>query len=291
MLVDEVVSHDLLRPCQWRVVRVDEDLADRGVAAEARQHHGFAVVASAGVAELVDGQRRFVVAAPQGQACDVAIGAVGVVGHDEDLQRLALADEDGLRWEHLDADERAGGFAVVLGSVGDPVVQRAERFRVRLDPLTALVSDLGSRLAQQQAAFGRRQVDATAEQVPGQGAMVDLRVVAEQGQAESVLAGGGAVAAASIAAALGQHRDDLVAVARGGLVRAGHLHGQGRPQVAVCHGQHGFARAASAQDGTVAFEQWALGPDRGGVRRAVDHRAAGRVFEDDDALVVACGVE
>src|SRR5262249_28028450 len=73
------------------------------------------------------------------------------------------------------------------------------------------VGDAAGPLEEQQATFGRRRHQAPAARLPDQRVVIDVRLVAEQGELEPILPARLAVAAAAVAAELGEDRDDLVA--------------------------------------------------------------------------------
>jgi hypothetical protein len=127
----------------------------------------------------------------------VAVGAVGIGGADGDLLGGVLAFEHDLLGEDLDAGDLGDARGVVLGAVGDPLEDGLVVLRVGVVELVARMRDGADGLLDERALLGDGEVDAAAlMSVAGQTHVVAVGVHAEQGEAEAVLAAGGAVAAA-----------------------------------------------------------------------------------------------
>ena len=101
------------------------------------------------------GGRDVVVGEEDGQAGDVAVGAVGVAGPDGHLLGRALAVEHACLGIEVDAHDLGQLGDVVVGGAGlDPVVERLVELAVGLEPLAAGV--LARRRSPSRAACCRR---------------------------------------------------------------------------------------------------------------------------------------
>ena len=106
--------------------------------------------------------------------------------------------------------DRRIGLVAVGHALLDPAAHQAIGGRVDLDPLAAAVRQAGGRLQQQQALVGSGGEEPAAAAFLHQVLEVFGRLEAEQRQPEAVLAARLAVAAAAVAAVLGEDRRDLV---------------------------------------------------------------------------------
>ena len=125
-----------------------------------------------------------------------------VLRPDDDALGLALRREHGLLREHLDADRLRRVLRVARGAGLEPADEEQVVLAARFDPLAAGVRHLAGRLVHDEAVVGRGEVDAPAAHLARDAEVVALGVVAEQRQAEAVLARGRAVALAGVAADL-----------------------------------------------------------------------------------------
>ena len=96
------------------------------------------------------------------------------------------------------------GLLAVGHALLDPAPHQAIGGRIELDPLAAAVRQAGRRLEQQQALIGRGREEPAAAAFLHEVLVILLRLEAEQRQAEAVLAARLAVAAAAVAAVLGE---------------------------------------------------------------------------------------
>ena len=156
----------------------------------------------------VDGGGVVVVRQEDGQAGDVAVGAVGVAGPDGQLLGRALAVEDAAPGIEVDADDLGQLGDIVVGRPGlDPAVERPVQLAVRLEPLAAGV--LARRRWPSRASVlsaGTARLTRRPTHLAGQAEMVALGVEAEEREPEPVLAARGAVAAPGVAAGLHEDR-------------------------------------------------------------------------------------
>src|SRR5262249_13116001 len=136
---------------------------------------------------------------------DVVLAAVGILGDDGELL-LIVPREDAVG--RLDRD--LGHDRIVLRAIRrarrDPAANQLVLVGVRVHSLAAGVGDLAGGLLQEQAAFGRGREDASAAVLFGQRLEIEFGNEAEQRQREAVLSAGLAVAAAAVAAELGEDR-------------------------------------------------------------------------------------
>ena len=123
-LVD-VVDLGLLGERERQALGQDDELRADGVGLEPGHHERLAALAGGDQSVGADRGRDVVVRQEDGQAGDVAVGAVGVAGPDGELLGRALAVEHGLLGIEVDADDRGQLGGVVVGCAGlDPAVQR-----------------------------------------------------------------------------------------------------------------------------------------------------------------------
>ena len=121
------------------------------------------------------------------------------------LPHDALAGRDGQALEF----GRGGG--IVRRAFSDPTQQDGVFLRVGAEAQPAFMGQLRSGLEEQEAPGRVVGVDPASEQVAGQSPVIEFRVFAAQRELESGLAVLIAVARTRVAAALRQHRHDVVA--------------------------------------------------------------------------------
>ena len=204
-LVD-VVGLGLVGERERQPLGQHDELRADGVGLEPGHHERLAAVAGGDQAVGGDGRRDVVVGQEDGQAGDVAVGAVGVAGPDGQLLGRALAVEDGLLGIEVDADDLGQLGDVVVGGAGlDPAVERLVELAAGSNRLPPVCVHGADRLLEQRAVGRDGQVDPAADHLAGQAEVVALGVEAEERDPEPVLAARGAVAAPGVAA--GPHED------------------------------------------------------------------------------------
>ena len=239
----------------------DELRAD-GVGREPGHDERLAALAGGDQAVGRDRGRDVVVGEEDGQAGDVAVGAVGVAGPDGHLLGRALAVEHAGLGIEVDADD--------LGQLGDVVVRDAgldpadgASGRARSPARTACRRCAGRRRSAFSSSVlsdGNGQVDPPADHLAGEPEVVALGVEAEERDPEAVLAARRAVAAAGVAA--GPHEDrhhvepeaDAAAATLAWATLTGTVdrlaaEGDGQRRRAVGRGVEGRARRASRAPG------------------------------------------
>src|SRR5205823_1222512 len=101
----------------------------------------------------------------------------------------------------LDPDRLDGATALLpLGSLGNPLPEELILPGARGKTDLSLMLDLAGRLEQQQAAVGVRDAEPATVGVSGQGQVILLGVVAEQGEAEAAFALEGTMAGTGVTA-------------------------------------------------------------------------------------------
>ena len=165
-----------------------------------------------------------VVAVELRRAGDVLGRAVAVVGDGHDLLR-PFALHQPLARKHFDARHRGVGLLAIRHALLDPPMHQPISGGVDLDPLTAAVRQPGRGLEQQQALLGGRGKEPAAAPFLHEILVVFCRLKAQQRQTKAVLPARLAVAAAAVAAVLGEERRDLIRkIDRQILNEVGHLH-------------------------------------------------------------------
>ena len=115
-----------------------------------------------------------------------------------------------------------------------------------LEASAAAVRHGASGFLHQQAVGGRGLIDAAGQGLPSEDEVVRIVVVTAEREFESALAGEGTVAAARVAAVLGERRNDVVAEVPGTRRFDFHLHDDGLVQSG--RGDGGFTRPSGADD-------------------------------------------
>ncbi len=202
--IDEVLLRRV-RPDELIIGRQHDHLGANGELAEAGEDEGRASPAALHHTVLADAGDRLVVAQVERQPGDVAHRAVRVFRQHNSRLRAALAGEDDLAREQLQANgDRC--FAAVVRCPGlEPAQQGLVVVVVGVEEFAAGVGHGAGGLLQHQALLRHRQVHAPADQLPGQAVVVAGRVEAEQRQVEAILAAGGTVATAVVATVLHEH--------------------------------------------------------------------------------------
>ena len=208
-LVD-VVGLGLVGERERQALGQHDELRADGVRLEPGHHERLAALAGGDESVGADRGRDVVIRQENGQAGDVAVGAVGVAGPHGELLGRALAVEDGPLGIEVDADDFGQLGGVVVGRAGfDPAVQRLVELAARLEPLAAGVIDGARRLREQGAVRGHGQVDPAPDHLAGQAEVVAFGVEAEERDAKAVLAPRRPVAASGVAAGPHENRHDV----------------------------------------------------------------------------------
>ncbi len=132
-----------------------------------------------------------------------------VMGDHQQLL-LAVGGHRALRRNHLDARHRRIVVVAVGHALHDPAAHQPVSVRVDFHPRAAAVRGCANRLQQQQAPVRRGGKQPSAATFFHQMFEVFSRLEPQQRQLEAVLPAGLAVAAAAVAAQLGEDRHDLV---------------------------------------------------------------------------------
>ena len=202
----DVVGLGLARVLELEPLGQHEELRADGVGLEPGHDERLAAVAGGDQAVGRDRGRDLVVRQEDGQAGDVAVGAVGVAGPDGHLLRRALAVEHARLGIDVDADDRGElAHVVVEAPCLDPLVERPVHSLSVSNRLPPVCCTAPIDLLEERAVGGDGQVDPSADHLAGQAEVVALGVEAEERDAEAVLAARGTVAAAGVAA--GPHED------------------------------------------------------------------------------------
>ncbi len=209
----DVVVRDGIRPDEL-VGFQHGDAGSDGEAAVAGENVGVSRgVGSTDPAILVDGGDGGIVRMVEGEMGDVAPGAIALVGEDAELGVLCPAFENEPFLGKLDAGGVGHVFPVVGRTGGDPVVEGPVVGAVDGEDLAAGVGHLAEGLEQKQAALRHGRVDAATGDVVDDAVVVARRIVAEEGEHETVLALGRAVTGAGIATGAEQDRHDILSKA------------------------------------------------------------------------------
>jgi len=226
------------------------------------------------------GRRHLAIAALQERVPrDVAGRAIAEGGHDPELLTPPGHVDHGRRRRHRDRGHPRGA-RVQRGPLIDPAANRLVGGVVGLGEQAADVRHGGRGLEQHEAVVGARHVHAAAAVLVGERPDVEQVIVAAQGELEAVLALGGPVAGALVAAQPGEHGTDVAhEIDMGGSGRRLHPHPHlGRDRrltLRIRHPQHRLAVGPRPQQAARADgDDPAVGP-RG--PRLLEPHAAGEV--------------
>ena len=169
-----------------------------------------------------------IVAGENGLTGDVARGAVGIGGHDQEL--LLPPREIDLHFFRQDANLTRPGARgrLVAGAFGDPLPKQLVIGRTGTDRLASLMRHLGQGLEEHERFLDAHRVDAPAAEIIHQRLIIVLGVVAAEGQLEAILAFGRAMAGALIASRPRQNGLDVANKSNRTLLDAGYRHRQTR---------------------------------------------------------------
>ena len=241
---------------------------------------------------LNDHGRVVVVAREHREIRHVAVGAVGVLGADDELLCRPFAVENRGRRIDLHLDHRRYGAGIVGRARLEPADERGVVFVPLLDLPAATVGHGVDRLLHQQAFLGNGQIEPAAGKLPREAVVIAVRIKPEQRQPKAVLAPGGAVTTPGVAAGTQEHRHDVEPEAQGGIL-PGPLNMDGDRQRLLADGH--LERRVAVSEGTEhsPFHRHAI--------RVLDHErrlprdiasyAVGRCRLDDHRLPVAAGGE
>ena len=165
------------------------------------------------------------VALDHGKLRDVSCRAIAVVGHHLECLGLAGFIEEDLGWFHIQLGDHVDLGIAKWRTLRDPLDNRIEGVRALFKAKTAFVRHAHRRLGQHQASGGHRSVEAPAGDFKQQGAIVELGVVAAQGQFETVLALSRAVARPGSASGVVEHGHHVTQEGDAALIRRGRRNG------------------------------------------------------------------
>ncbi|MEI9897720.1 MAG: hypothetical protein WDN28_28650 [Chthoniobacter sp.] len=138
-----------------------------------------------------------------GEAGDVARGAVGEFGGDGQLDFSGGLDDHAIRELHVEFGELGRLDAGIRRAVAQPAEENGVFRGVDGEPLAAFVGQGSGGLEQDEAVFRLEEIDAPPGLVAGECLPVEIGVLPAQGKLEAAFAGGIAVAPAGVAPGLG----------------------------------------------------------------------------------------
>jgi hypothetical protein len=205
---------------------------------------------------------------------------------DQDLLAHSLAVEVNLLRQHFDL-RRAGRQRLVLRPLRNPLPDDLVILRVPVEDLAPFVRDRTDGLQQHQTLVRLDAVEPAAPQVVDQRVVIGIRIVAAEGEFESLFALGRAVAGAGVAADAGEERLDVAHESDRRHRRRLHGHRQLELVLRMIDRDLGGTRRASP-DVSVLSERSDEGIELcfGNVGK-VDREPVGRLAYDEEAAGVA----
>ena len=153
---------------------------------------------------------------------DVALRAVGIVANGDDRVCLFRGFEREFIREHPHARHLGAGGWLPRCTLDDPLAETGEVGVIGRELAAAAVRHRVGRLLEEQAVVGVGEIDPAIDEFPRESEVIDLGVESKEREPKPLLAPGGAVAAAGIAAIPHQDRHHLgVERDLGGLRRNG----------------------------------------------------------------------
>ena len=291
-LVD-VVHFGHLRTLVDEALRDDDRLGGDTEDVKTREHEGSATITRLHDAVLTDGGDGVVVRHEEREIGHITVGTVRIGRPDGDLLGSGLTFEDDLLREDLDTRHLGDARGVVLGAIGDPLEDGLVVLGIGLVELVAGVRHGADGLLDHRAFLGDGEVDTAANHLTGEADVVTVRIHTKEGETETILTAGGAVAAAAIAGGAQEDRHDVLterdrAIFLTVLDRDGDTGGESAERgddfglAGFSHGMDGVA--VELGDLLISDLEVGEGGDvaRGGVLEG---------GEDDEAMEVALGLE
>lgn len=292
-VVVDVIEGGELGTGVGEIVRNDDGLCAFGEGVEAGEEKGFAAFLGDGEAgAFLDFHRVVIGGGETGERGDIAIGAIGVAGADGERDLDIGPGDDHLLGLDLDAGGLWDFSLIELCAIADPLGEGVVEGAAFFKELATGVRDGAIGLGEEERVFREGEVDAAPGHFGGEAEVIALGIEAVEGEVESVLAAGGAVAGAGVATGGGEDGHDIELEGnRAGFFRI--LDGDGNLgfEALVFDGEDGGAVFFRSEDGAVERGERGVGESEFGLAGDV---VGGGVFhprDDDDAVEVGGGFE